>query len=256
MHANVHLAALVLADAPDLALLQHPQQLDLHAGRDLADLVEQQGAPLAASNSPGGPWVAPVNAPRTCPNSSLSSSVSVMAPQLTAMNGPAVPRRLVVHEAGDALLAGPALTGDEHGRVDRSHPAREVDDLPHRALFAAMPSADPRPSCVTRVSARRCVRSFDSAALSVAVIRRSDPRGSPRGGRVEEPQLLGRDRRPSPRGCGPPVARGVALAQAPILEDEDLAAATGSGSRSSARRSSSTRRCSARPKCSRCCSAS
>ncbi len=36
--------ALVLADAADLALLEDPQQLDLHAGRDVADLVEQQRA--------------------------------------------------------------------------------------------------------------------------------------------------------------------------------------------------------------------
>jgi hypothetical protein len=49
-------------------------------------------------------------------------------------------RRLVVHEPGDALLARAALTGDEHGRVDLRHPAREVDDWRIGALFATMPS--------------------------------------------------------------------------------------------------------------------
>ncbi len=39
--------------------------------------------------------VEPVNAPFSCPNSSLSASVSAIAPQLTATNGPAArgPRR-------------------------------------------------------------------------------------------------------------------------------------------------------------------
>ena len=43
--------------------------------------------PSAISNSPGFVRSAPVNAPFSCPNSSLSNSVSVMAAQLTAMNG-------------------------------------------------------------------------------------------------------------------------------------------------------------------------
>ena len=40
--AHVDPPALVLADAPDLPLLQRAQELDLHARRDLADLVQQQ----------------------------------------------------------------------------------------------------------------------------------------------------------------------------------------------------------------------
>ena len=42
--AHVDRAARVLADAADLALLQHAQQLDLHRRRHLADLVEEQRA--------------------------------------------------------------------------------------------------------------------------------------------------------------------------------------------------------------------
>ena len=45
--------------------------------------------PSASSNRPSFCLIAPVNAPFSCPNSSLSSSVSVSAPQLTLMNGPA-----------------------------------------------------------------------------------------------------------------------------------------------------------------------
>jgi hypothetical protein len=53
-----------IADSLELALLQGAQQLDLQMGR-----------------------VAPVNAPRTCPKSSLSSKLSLNAPQLTRTNG-------------------------------------------------------------------------------------------------------------------------------------------------------------------------
>ena len=42
----------------------------------------------ASAKSPGRPLVAPVNAPFTCPKSSLSSSVSGSDAQLTATNGP------------------------------------------------------------------------------------------------------------------------------------------------------------------------
>jgi hypothetical protein len=45
----------------------------------------------AASNRPARFATAPVNAPRTCPKSSLSSRLSESAPQLTRTKGP-VPR--------------------------------------------------------------------------------------------------------------------------------------------------------------------
>ena len=44
--------------------------------------------PLACTNRPVRALRASVNAPLTCPNSSLSSSVSGMAAQLIATNGP------------------------------------------------------------------------------------------------------------------------------------------------------------------------
>ena len=50
--AHVDPPVLVLADAPDLPLLQHAQQLDLHARRDLADLVEEQRAAVRRLEQP------------------------------------------------------------------------------------------------------------------------------------------------------------------------------------------------------------
>ena len=45
--------------------------------------------PEARTKAPSRFWAAPVNAPRTCPNSSLSSRVSGRAPQSMTTNGPA-----------------------------------------------------------------------------------------------------------------------------------------------------------------------
>ena len=45
--------------------------------------------PPASSMRPRRAFTAPVKAPFSCPNSSLSSSVSVMAAQFTATKGPA-----------------------------------------------------------------------------------------------------------------------------------------------------------------------
>jgi hypothetical protein len=41
---EIHLARLVFADAIDLALFQHTQEMRLQIERHLADLIEKQGA--------------------------------------------------------------------------------------------------------------------------------------------------------------------------------------------------------------------
>ena len=84
---DVDLLRLQRADALHLAVLERAQQLGLDRQRQLADLVEEQRAALAASNTPAFDSTAPVNAPRTWPNSSLSKSVSTTAEQLIVTNG-------------------------------------------------------------------------------------------------------------------------------------------------------------------------
>ena len=77
--------------------------------------------PSASSNRPSRRSAAPVKAPFSWPNSSLSSSVSGSAAQLTAMNGFAPAGREVVERLGDQLLAGAALALDQHRARDRRH---------------------------------------------------------------------------------------------------------------------------------------
>ncbi len=79
----------IAADPLELALLKEAQQLDLDRERDLADLVEEQRALVGLLEPALALRCAPVKAPRSWPNSSLSSRVSASAAQCTLTNGPA-----------------------------------------------------------------------------------------------------------------------------------------------------------------------
>ena len=71
----------------ELTLLKHPKELGLKVRGGVPDLVEEDRALPRELEVPLFPPTAPVNAPRTCPKSSDSNSVSVSAVQLTAING-------------------------------------------------------------------------------------------------------------------------------------------------------------------------
>ena len=89
-----------LADPHALAGLEHAQQLGLDRQRQLADLVEEQRAAVRRLEQPAFAATAPVNAPRSWPNSSLSSQRLGIAAQLTDTNGPS--------RAPDAWIAAAA----------------------------------------------------------------------------------------------------------------------------------------------------
>jgi len=74
------------ADRQDLLGFDGAQQLRLESERKVADLVEEDRAASRACEQASWAVTAPVNAPRTCPKSWLSSRVSGMAAQLTGRN--------------------------------------------------------------------------------------------------------------------------------------------------------------------------
>src|SRR5205823_5083760 len=84
---HVHPDRLRAAEALELLLLQHAQQLGLQFSRDVADLVEEQrplvGQLEAADLLADGPGERP---PFSCPNSSLSRRPVGMAAQLSLTN--------------------------------------------------------------------------------------------------------------------------------------------------------------------------
>jgi len=71
------------ADRLDLPALERPQQLGLQRQRHVPDLVEEEGAPLAAWNLPCRSRT-PVATPLAIPNISASIKSAGMAAQLTA----------------------------------------------------------------------------------------------------------------------------------------------------------------------------
>ena len=88
--------------------------------------------PLHCSNLPMRRRSAPVKAPFSWPNSSLSSKLSGMAAQLRARNGCLGPGAVLVDGAGDQFLAGAALAGDQHGDVLGGDAADGLVHLAHR----------------------------------------------------------------------------------------------------------------------------
>src|SRR5450755_2022252 len=91
--------------------------------------------PEAWTNRPARSERASVKAPRAWPKSSLSSNASGMAAQLIATNGPVLraPSRC---SARAELLAGAALTGDEHRGVRVGDLREQRMQLLHRRAFA------------------------------------------------------------------------------------------------------------------------
>ena len=101
-----------------VALLQDAQQLHLQVRA--ACRRSRRGRACRrwrARIGPTGRAIAPVNAPRTWPKSSLSRSSPGSAAALTATNGPLRARRVGVDGAREHLLAGSALAGDEDARL-------------------------------------------------------------------------------------------------------------------------------------------
>src|SRR5690606_12062271 len=84
---HVDLLRLHRADPADLALLQHAQQARLGIQRQLADLVQEQGAAVGGLHQAGATGAGAGEAPFSWPNSSDSIRVSGMAAQLTEISG-------------------------------------------------------------------------------------------------------------------------------------------------------------------------
>ena len=102
------------AEAHELALLEHAQQLGLHRRRHLADLVEEQHAAVGLFDASGlGRHGAGERAALVAEQLRFEQLIG----QRRAVDGDerarAAPRR-VVDEAGDDFLAGAGLAGQQH----------------------------------------------------------------------------------------------------------------------------------------------
>ena len=133
---HIHLDRLAAAEPLELLLLKHAQQLRLQFLRDIADFVEEQ-RPAVGQFEFDRPRrsTAPVNAPFSWPNSSLSSRPVGIAAQLSFTNvrdggGCAV------DAAGDQFLAGTRFARDEHGGIGWGDHVDLPDDFTQRGSAA------------------------------------------------------------------------------------------------------------------------
>ena len=92
--------------------------------------------PSATSSLPFLVAIAPVKAPFSCPNNSLSSSASGMAAQLMATNGLPARGAVVMDGARYQFLAGTAFPANKNGGIAAGHPGDELLHLPHGITFA------------------------------------------------------------------------------------------------------------------------
>jgi hypothetical protein len=127
----IHASGAVLANPSDLALLEDPEELDLHAVRDFPDFVQEEGSLVGGfeeSRSVGGsagegpPDMAEAFAFEEC----LGDGAAVDGDEGAGGAG-----GFVVNEACDAFLAGAALAGNQDRSVDPGDTLCEVDELPH-----------------------------------------------------------------------------------------------------------------------------
>ena len=127
--------------------------------------------PSARSNAPTCGRSAPVNAPRSCPNSSLSTSVGGSAPQSTVTNGPRARGPSSCDRSRDELLAGARLAA-------RAAPTRRDARAPGGPVpsACASPRVRPRSPASSSSAGTSSVASFPSLTRrEVLPIRRTVP---------------------------------------------------------------------------------
>lgn len=83
-HPNIRSSGRRVAEAFKFPVLDEPQQLGLHRRGEIPDFIQKEGSALADGDASR---TAPVNAPLTCPKSSLSSSSGGTAGQETVAMG-------------------------------------------------------------------------------------------------------------------------------------------------------------------------
>ena len=134
--AHVGLDRLGAADALELALLQHAQQLDLRREVDVADLIEKQRAALREFEAP---FLARLGAGER----PLLVAEEFRLDQAVGQRRAADlderllgAQRAVVDRVGDQFLARARFAADQRGGVGAGHLRDLLEDLPHRTAAA------------------------------------------------------------------------------------------------------------------------
>ena len=134
--ACIGLDRLVSSDAVVGAVGQHAQQTRLQFGGMSPISSRNSVPPAACSKRPRRIACAPVNAPRSCPNNSLSSRSRGIAAMLSAMNGIARACAVFVQRTRNDFLAAARFSGEQHRHIGLRQPSDGTKDLLHRRRLA------------------------------------------------------------------------------------------------------------------------
>ncbi len=157
---------LVLADAADLAALEEPEQLDLDALVQLADLVEEERAAVGDLEEALPVHVGAGEGPLAMSEQLALDEVLGQGPAVHRDEGTVGSAALVVQVPRDQFLAGAGLAQDHHGRVGRGDRLDQPADLLHDRRLADQQGRPPS-AALRRVS---------SAVVLLAMSRRSATR--------------------------------------------------------------------------------
>ncbi len=223
---HVHLHRLLAADALEAPLLQDPQELHLHGGRQLADLVEEE-RPLVGELEP--PELPPDRAGERA--ALVAEELGLEEPLRDRRardrdEGLLAAGRAVVDRARDELLAGPGLAEHEDRRVGGGDLADLLEHPVDRLARADEPVGIARPAEVLleRLGAGA------GGAGATALAARSPPPSRP--GRGAPPGEKGFSR----KSIAPSRMASTAVAIVPCAETTTTVA---SGSTSRSRRTTS-----------------
>ena len=161
---RVDLARVRVADALEAPLLEEAQELRLELGRRARRPRRGRPCPPAAASSrPGLSFHAPVNAPFTCPNSSLSSRCSASVVHAMVTNGS--PRRGLqrVDRAREHVLARAALAEQQHRDVRLGGAPRGVERAVHHRRAAESSSGGSSSARRSARLSRRRARHLENA---------------------------------------------------------------------------------------------
>ncbi|OPY04690.1 MAG: hypothetical protein A4E67_02271 [Syntrophaceae bacterium PtaB.Bin038] len=128
---DVGMQDLVAPDPLELALLEEPQQLDLHGRGQLPDLVEEERPPVGLLEASDAPCRRPGEGPPLVAEELALQQRLGQRPAVDGDQRPRRPRAQVVDETGEEFLPRAALPADEHGGPARGDPSRQIHEAFH-----------------------------------------------------------------------------------------------------------------------------
>ncbi len=153
--ADVDLARLDLAEAPDLARLEGAQELRLQLDGKLADLVEEDGSPVGRFERADPVALGPGERAAHVTEELTLDEVRRDGSAVDDDEGPLAARAALEDLGRDELLAGAALAFDEHVDVARRDLLEHREELAHgdaRADERTEPLSCTRQTAPSRVS--------------------------------------------------------------------------------------------------------